>query len=299
MCIRDSLRTVSPKMPEQVDKEKLPLLGNPRDSGSVECQVLILLSGIGKRRFHFFKTNRREEGHPHACPGESIEESLVAGNECRQPSLTIIGRIGTIPDDQDGGLGIGYLLSKLAETFGSGIEDRPGMTKHVIRAPADIPERQAQAGIPDGQHGLEVAVDLGPLDERIPKKNDPVAIPELKIIAYHMAWPHHEELMGLAGKHVNLYLSLSGIIGWLARAPYRGYHMIGEALQWVSDDKIVMGLDLAFDDMPLAVDYIRNLEMPEELQEKWGYKPVSEETKAKILGLNLARLAKIDPKKRV
>ena len=169
-------------MPEQVGKEKLPLLGNPRDSGSVECQVLILLSGIGKRRFHFFKTNRREEGHPHACPGESIEESLVAGNECRQPSLTIIGRIGTIPDDQDGGLGIGYLLSKLAETFGSGIEDRPGMTKHVVRAPADIPERQAQAGIPDGQHGLEVAVDLGPLDERIPKKNDPVAIPELKII---------------------------------------------------------------------------------------------------------------------
>ena len=81
--------------------------------------------------------------------------------------------------------------------------------------------------------------------------------------------------------------------------PYRGYHMIGEARQWVPDDKIVMGLDLAFDDMPLAVDYIRNLEMPEELQEKWGYAPVSEETKAKILGLNLARLAKIDPKKRV
>ena len=35
--------------------------------------------------------------------------------------------------------------------------------------------------------------------------------------------------------------------------------------------------------MPLAVDYIRNLEMPEELQEKWGYQPISEETKA--LGL--------------
>jgi len=51
--------------------------------------------------------------------------------------------------------------------------------------------------------------------------------------------------------------------------------------------------------MPLVVDYIRNLEMPEELQEKWGYKPITEETKAKILGLNLARLAKIEPTKRV
>ena len=38
--------------------------------------------------------------------------------------------------------------------------------------------------------------------------------------------------------------------------------------------------------------------MPDELQEQSSYKPISDETKAKILGLNLARLAKIEPKKR-
>jgi predicted TIM-barrel fold metal-dependent hydrolase len=123
--------------------------------------------------------------------------------------------------------------------------------------------------------------------------------PDLKIIAYHMGWPYHEELMGLAGKHRNLYLSLSGIIGWFTHSPYRGYHMIGEALQWVPDDKIVMGLDLAFDDMGTAVDYIRNLQMPDELQEKWGYPAITDDTRAKILGLNLAKLAKIEPVKRV
>ena len=103
----------------------------------------------------------------------------------------------------------------------------------------------------------------------------------------------------MPGKHKNLYLSLSGIIGWLERAPYRGYHMIGQALQWVSPDKIVMGLDLAFDDMPRVVDWVRNLQMPEELQEKWGYPEITEDMRAKFLGLNLARLAKIDPTKRV
>ncbi len=123
--------------------------------------------------------------------------------------------------------------------------------------------------------------------------------PDLKIIAYHMGWPNTEELIGLAGKHKNLYLSLSGIIGWFARAPYRGYHVIGEALQWVSDDRIVLGLDLPFDDMGKAVDYIRRLEMPEELQEKWGYAPITDETREKILGLNLAKLAGIDTTKRV
>jgi predicted TIM-barrel fold metal-dependent hydrolase len=120
--------------------------------------------------------------------------------------------------------------------------------------------------------------------------------PDLKIIAYHMAWPHHEELMGLAGKHRNLFESLGHLVGWRA---LKRLAMIGEALQWVSDDKIVMGLDLAFDDMGKAVDYIRNLQMPEELQEKWGYPEITEDMRAKFLGLNLARLAKIEPTKRV
>ncbi len=123
--------------------------------------------------------------------------------------------------------------------------------------------------------------------------------PELKIIAYHMGWPHTEELIGLAGKHKNLYLSLSGIIGWLARAPYRGYHMIGTALQWVSEDKIVMGLDLPFDDMKKAVDYIRNFQIPEELREQYGYLEITEAMRAKWLGQNLAKLAKIKPTKRI
>jgi predicted TIM-barrel fold metal-dependent hydrolase len=123
--------------------------------------------------------------------------------------------------------------------------------------------------------------------------------PDLKIIAYHMGWPYHEELFGLAGKHKNLYVSMSGIVGWLQRAPYRGYHMIGEALEWAGPDKIVMGQDLGFDDMPRIVNWVRNLEMPEELQEKWGYPAITDDMRAKFLGLTLARLAKIEPTKRV
>jgi predicted TIM-barrel fold metal-dependent hydrolase len=123
--------------------------------------------------------------------------------------------------------------------------------------------------------------------------------PDLRIIAYHMAWPHTEELIGLAGKHRNLYLSMSGIIGWYTHAPYRGYHAIGNSLVWAGNDKIVMGLDLPFDETKRCVDWIRNLEMPEELQEKWGYPAITDETRANILGLTLAKLAKIEPTKRV
>ena len=123
--------------------------------------------------------------------------------------------------------------------------------------------------------------------------------PELKIIAYHMAWPHTEELIGLAGKHQNLYCSMSGIVGWYERSPYRGYHAIGTALQWMDPSKIVMGLDLPFDDTKRVVDWVRNLEMPGELKKNYGYEDITEEMKAGFLGKNLARLAKIEPTKRV
>lgn len=144
---------------------------------------------------------------------------------------------------------------------------------------------------------------LPPLPERNthPRLLDDILIdfPDLKVIAYHMGWPETEILISLAGKHKNLYLSMSGIIGYYARAPYRGYHAIGQALEWAGPDKLMLGCDLPFDEIPRIVNFVRNLEMPEELQEKWGYPAITDEIRAKILGLNLARLAKIEPTKRV
>ena len=45
--------------------------------------------------------------------------------------------------------------------------------------------------------------------------------------------------------------------------------------------------------------YGSNAAYVEELQEKWGYPEITEDMRAKFLGLNLAKLAKIEPTKRV
>ncbi|MFN8544460.1 MAG: amidohydrolase family protein [Candidatus Binatia bacterium] len=162
-------------------------------------------------------------------------------------------------------------------------------------------EKAQELGVPLTIHTGMAYVLPQPTRYTLPILLDDILLdfPGLKVIAYHMGWPYHEELFGLAGKHPNLYISISGIVGWFARAPYRGYHMIGEAIDWAGPDKIVMGFDLAFDDMPKVVDWVRTFQIPEELQQGWGYKPITEEVRGKILGLNLARLAGIDPKKRV
>ena len=69
----------------------------------------------------------------------------------------------------------------------------------------------------------------------------------------------------------------------------RGQRLVGEAGY----------LDLPFDDTKRVVDWVRNLQIPEELREQYGYMEITDEMRANFLGLNLARLAKIEPTKRV
>lgn len=126
-----------------------------------------------------------------------------------------------------------------------------------------------------------------------------IDFPDLRIIAYHMGWPHTEELIGLAGKHEHLYLSLSGIVGWYQRSPHRGYHAIGTSLQWVEPHKIVMGLDLPFVDTKRVVDWVRTLQIPDELQVNYGYPEITDEMRAGFLGGNLAALTGIDTTRRI
>jgi len=48
-----------------------------------------------------------------------------------------------------------------------------------------------------------------------------------------------------------------------------------------------------------AVEGLQKLEIPKDLQEGYGYEPLTDEVKAKIFGLNLAKLLKIDPARRI
>jgi hypothetical protein len=46
------------------------------------------------------------------------------------------------------------------------------------------------------------------------------------------------------------------------------------------------------------VDWVRQLQIPEELREDWGYAEITPEVRSGILGLNLARLTGIDTTRR-
>lgn len=180
-------------------------------------------------------------------------------------------------------------LCKVYQPEDSGPLDDPGMWPFY--------EKASELGIPLTIHMGMAYTYPQPNFHTHPDTLDRVLLdfPDLKVIAYHMAWPHTEELIGLAAKHENLYLSLSGVIGWYQRSPYRGYHAIGTALQWVEPHKIVMGLDLPFVDTKRVIDWVRELQIPEELRENWGFCEITPEIRSGILGLNLARLTGLEP----
>jgi hypothetical protein len=125
--------------------------------------------------------------------------------------------------------------------------------------------------------------------------------PDLTIIAFHAGWPYCHDLNMVALTHPNVYISVSLLMPWWFNAPWRLAEIIGEAIQFAGDDRIVWGSDFfgAGGLIRLAVQGLREFEMPEELQKRYGFAPVTEEVKGKIFGENLARLLKIDTKRRI
>jgi len=121
-----------------------------------------------------------------------------------------------------------------------------------------------------------------------------LAFPGLKVVAYHFGWPEHETLNALAWKHKNLYIGMSGILGPFYYAPVRLAHLVGGVMNiLLGSEKLVFGTDWPAAPSDLQVQAIMNLEISQELQEGWGYPPITDQDRANMFGLNLAKLLDI------
>lgn len=117
--------------------------------------------------------------------------------------------------------------------------------------------------------------------------------PDLTILAYHMAYPFLDELNMCAMKFPNLYIGTSLLPEFGHGISRRSQKILGEAIIWAGIDKIVWGTDIGA--LKHEVGFLREFQISEEVQRDYGYKPISEEDRAKWAGLNLARILKITP----
>ncbi|MDF1554581.1 MAG: amidohydrolase family protein [Deferrisomatales bacterium] len=117
--------------------------------------------------------------------------------------------------------------------------------------------------------------------------------PDLTILAYHMGYPHCDALNAQAMKFPNLYIGTSLLPLFGHGVSKRAQKYFGEARIWAGIDKLVWGTDLGpcSDEM----DFVNKFQISEQVQEEYGYEPLSDEDRAKWAGLNLAKILKITP----
>ena len=99
----------------------------------------------------------------------------------------------------------------------------------------------------------------------------------------------------LAAPFRNVYAELgTTFAGSVVTFPTVWAHIIGQLLKFMGPDRIVFGSDsLWYGGPQWQIDAFWRFQIPEEIQERWGYPALTEASRRKILGLNSAGLYKL------
>ena len=99
------------------------------------------------------------------------------------------------------------------------------------------------------------------------------------------------------GANTNVYAELGSTWFNVMRDQTEAAHVLGKLLRFVGEDNILWGTDSIWYGSPQGqIQAFRAFEISAEFQERFGYPALTPATKAKILGLNAARLYGVDPK---
>ncbi len=142
--------------------------------------------------------------------------------------------------------------------------------------------------------------------------------PDLNFIIYHSGWhptarvketdranpqyiPWVSELIEIVKRNSfkNVYFELGSTWnGTSAGRPEVAMHLLGQILNLPGgEDQIIWGTDSIWGGSPQSqIDRFRRFQIREDIAAKYGYKQLTPEIKAKVFGLNAARLYKIDVK---
>ncbi len=97
------------------------------------------------------------------------------------------------------------------------------------------------------------------------------------------------------GKQGNVYAELGSTWRFLMTQPDAAAHVLGKLLLHLGEDRILWGTDSIWYGTPQdQISAFRTFEIPQRMQDMYGYPPLTSETKRKILGLNGAGVYGID-----
>ncbi|HKP55236.1 MAG TPA: amidohydrolase family protein, partial [Polyangiales bacterium] len=97
-------------------------------------------------------------------------------------------------------------------------------------------------------------------------------------------------------KNKNLYAELGSVWAQVFTAPEKAQHVIGKLLKYVGEDNVVWGSECIWLGSPqMQIEAFRTFQISKQFQDMYGYPELTPEIKAKIFGLNAAKIYKINP----
>jgi uncharacterized protein len=180
-------------------------------------------------------------------------------------------------------------------------------------------ERSRKLGIKN--HCVHKGLPLGLFNEEHchPRDVEKVAkdFPDLNFIIYHSGWhptaklkegmtanpqyiPWISDLMDIVKRNnlKNVYFELGSTWNGLSGArPEAAMHLFGQLLNMGMENNIIWGTDSIWGGSPQSqIERFRRFQISDEVANKYGYKMLTPELKAKVFGLNAARIYKVDAK---
>jgi hypothetical protein len=97
------------------------------------------------------------------------------------------------------------------------------------------------------------------------------------------------------GPDGNVYAELGTTWANVMTEPEQAAHLLGKLLKALGPDRILWGTDCLFNGVPQSqIVAFRMFQIPQQMQEEFGYPALTAETKQKIFGLNGASLYGVD-----
>jgi predicted TIM-barrel fold metal-dependent hydrolase len=94
----------------------------------------------------------------------------------------------------------------------------------------------------------------------------------------------------------NVYGETGTAFNQIKSDPTQSAHFFGKLMKYLGEDNVCWGTDSIINGSPQSqIETFRALTIPQDMQDKYGYPALDDARKAKILGLNSAKIYKVDP----
>lgn len=115
--------------------------------------------------------------------------------------------------------------------------------------------------------------------------------PQMRFIIHHLGVPYEDETITIAGRHENVYLSMSTWINFIKIAPRLTAERLGKALFWVGSDRILWGSEAPLGPDPQSLlETCWDFQIPEDLRAGYSYPKITDEDRHKMFGGNMLKL---------